>query len=80
MGGAGLLAHYYNNSTFLFISTVFSDYEWLPWRFHHTPQGYWSDMKNQRKFMDWAANELKIKDMSDWYKITAQVIFFTTFF
>jgi hypothetical protein len=30
-------------------------------------------MKNQRKFMDWAGNQLNIKEMSDWYNITTKV-------
>jgi hypothetical protein len=45
----------------------------LPWRFSRIPNGYWDDLKNQRKFMDWAGEQLNIKDKSDWYKILVQV-------
>jgi hypothetical protein len=55
------------------LSEVYPDYDWLPWKFGRCPQEYWDDMKNQRKFMDWAATELNIKEMSDWYKITLKV-------
>jgi hypothetical protein len=30
-------------------------------------------MENQRKFMNWAAEQLGIKEPSDWYKTTVKV-------
>ena len=30
-------------------------------------------MSNQRKFMDWAGKQLKLKDMSDWYQVSCEV-------
>jgi hypothetical protein len=30
-------------------------------------------MKNQRKFMDWAAKQLNVAEMTDWYQISSQV-------
>jgi hypothetical protein len=58
------------------LSDAYPDFGWLPWRFAHCPHNYWDDMKNRRKFMDWAAKELKIKEKSDWYKVTQKVFFF----
>jgi hypothetical protein len=52
---------------------VYPDYNWLPWKFGKCPANYWDDVKNQRKFMDWAAKELNIKDMSDWYNVSINV-------
>jgi uncharacterized radical SAM superfamily Fe-S cluster-containing enzyme len=63
----------YNASPSLLLSSVYSDYNWLPWKFTVCPQHYWDDKKNQRKFMDWAANELKINEMSDWYNASFKV-------
>ncbi len=68
----------YNNSPSLLISTVYSEYKWLPWRFSHVPKGYWEDMKNQRNFMDWVGKQLNYNDMEDWYKVTAEVINFSS--
>jgi hypothetical protein len=31
------------------------------------------DSNIQRKFMDWAAKQLEVKEMSDWYKVTNKV-------
>jgi hypothetical protein len=35
------------------------------------PIGFWSDMKNQRRFLDWAANLYGIKKLDDWYHVNA---------
>jgi hypothetical protein len=51
-------------------SEIYPEYEWLPWRFNRVVPGYWDDVNNQKKFMEWASKELKIKDMSDWYNVT----------
>jgi hypothetical protein len=76
LGGGNLLQKYYKSPSQL-LSGVFPDYEWLPWKFIHCPQNYWEDEKNQRKFLDWAAKQLSIKDMQDWYKVQVSVnIFF----
>jgi hypothetical protein len=33
----------------------------------------WKDVKNQRNFMNWAAEQLNIKEPSDWYTKSAKV-------
>jgi hypothetical protein len=57
------------------LSAVYPEYNWLPWKFDRLPRNFWNEIANHRKFLDWAANELEIKEFSDWYKIIAQVIF-----
>jgi hypothetical protein len=49
------------------------EYEWLPWKFVRLQNNYWNDVNNQRKFLDWASKELKIKEMSDWYYVSIKV-------
>ena len=58
---------------FLLLSKVFPEYEWLPWKFLHSPLNFWNDVEWQKKFVNWAGKELNIKEMSDWYKINAKV-------
>jgi hypothetical protein len=72
IGGGSLLQEQYKNSPALLISSLFPEYEWLPWKFT-VPRNYWNDVNNQRKFVDWAGKQLKINEMSDWYKITTKV-------
>ena len=57
----------------MLLSAAFPEYEWLPWKFNKCPRNFWDDLKNQRKFMDWAGKELGIKEMSDWYKVMEKV-------
>jgi predicted small metal-binding protein len=63
----------YNNSTLRLFSSLFPDYNWLPWKFSYCPQSNWEDEKIVRKFMEHATKELNIKEMSDWYKVTIKV-------
>jgi hypothetical protein len=52
---------------------VYPEYNWLPWKFVKSPNNFWDNMQNQRKFMDWASKELKIAEKSDWYKVAEKV-------
>ena len=72
MGGSSLLLKY-DNSLSKLLSAVYPEYEWDMSRFVHRPRNYWSDETNQKKWMDWAGKELKIKEMSDWYHVSTQV-------
>ena len=56
-------------------STIFPEYQWLPWRFRNSPKFYWEDIKNQKSFIEWASKELGIKEMNDWYNIRTEVIY-----
>lgn len=64
----------YNSSPIQLLSSAYPEQEWLPWKFSRCPTTYWDDISNVRKFMDWAGNQLNIKEMSDWYNISSQVI------
>jgi hypothetical protein len=52
---------------------VYPEYEWLPWKFKICPKNYWEDVNNQRRFMEWSARQLNIKEMSDWYNVSLKV-------
>ncbi len=61
------------------LSVIYPEYEWLPWRFSYVPKGFWSDLKNQRKYLDWVATQLSMTNNNEnregWYKIQQTVIF-----
>ncbi len=65
----------YNGSLYYLLCMVYPEYEWLPWKFHFVPKEFWTDMKNQRNFLDWAGKQLNYINKEDWYKITVSVIF-----
>jgi hypothetical protein len=56
------------------LSIVYSEHEWLPWQFVSCPNNYWDDVKNHRKFLEWASKQLNVKEFDDWYKVPAKVI------
>ncbi len=78
LGGRGLLNNVYNGSPSLLVSTVYSEHEWLPWRFYKVSKKFWDDLKNQRVFMDWARKQLNYTNKEDWYKVSAEVIKFSS--
>ena len=71
IGGKQLLK--YGSSLADLLEEVYSEYEWLPWKFEQSPKHYWSNLKNVRKFMDWAGKQLNVKEMSDWYNVSFTV-------
>ena len=62
-----------SNSLIKVLSSVYPEYTWLPWKFTLAPKHFWSEPKNQRWFLEWAGKELKINEMSDWYKVSNKV-------
>ena len=72
IGGLSLLIQQHNGSIYRLLTSVYPHYEWLPWKFEKTPRNFWDNVNNQKKFMEWAGKQLKINEMSDWYKVTVK--------
>jgi hypothetical protein len=70
-GGSAMISHIYNGSIQAALKAVFPEYPWRPWKFENVRRNYWGDLENQREFMKFVAEQLKIRNMSDWYKVTA---------
>ena len=68
--GLGLLDHY-NKSHIKLIKSSFPNYNWLPWKFNG--QIDWKDENNIKEYMNWLSNQLNIKTMEDWYKVSLLV-------
>ncbi len=69
-GGRLLLIH---DSVSQLFSTLYPDFEWLPWLFGKVPKNYWGDVNNQLKFLNWAGKKLNINKMEDWYNVSYKV-------
>ncbi|EFA83458.1 hypothetical protein PPL_03606 [Heterostelium album PN500] len=67
--GRGLLS-VYGDSVYLLLSSLYPEFEWLPWKFDNTPKRFWSDRDNQIRYIKWLARKLEIKQLKDWYRIT----------
>jgi very-short-patch-repair endonuclease len=72
--GNGLLYNYYNSSPIQFVKTIFSNYEWLEWKFNKTQQHYWENIDNHKKYAEWLGKELGYTTYEHWYNITEKQI------
>jgi hypothetical protein len=70
-GGEGIMNMYYQSGLYKTLSAVYPEFLWYPWKFETAPHKYWNSLHNQRKYMDWLAEELNIVKESDWRKVTA---------
>ncbi len=62
---------YYNDSPLEAVREKYPYYDFLPWLFKHVRLNYWTDMKHQKKYMDWLGKErLGYTKIDDWYNIT----------
>lgn len=84
-GGVSLLSHYYNNSVFACLQSVYNgdfnllihalEIEWKKEWFSKVPNSYWKSMENRKMLMDQIAKKLNIKNPSDWGKVTQNCIY-----
>jgi hypothetical protein len=65
------ITKYYKGSLALALSQIYPQHQWDLSRFVKTPQGYWRDEEVQRKALEKAAEELGVKELDDWYKVTS---------
>ena len=61
-----------NFSPLKILSSVYPDYDWLPWHFQKISANEWRE--RAKKFMETVAKELKIATMEDWYNVTREDI------
>lgn len=69
--GWGLLAHF-GNSPSAILKDYRPDYEWLEWRFHHVPLGFWHKRTNRRRYLTWVGKQLGFQKREDWYQLSQQ--------
>ena len=72
--GGGLFTDYYQNSLIKFLKEIYPEYEWLEWKHISTPNGYWKDIKNVKKYANWLFQKKDYTKMEDWYKLSRQDI------
>jgi hypothetical protein len=66
-GGVSLLNAYYEGKLSHALISVYPTHKWKPWRFVQVPKNCWSDLVNQREFMDSLAKDLQLSSLLDWY-------------
>ncbi|MFN7094184.1 MAG: hypothetical protein ACK4M7_02365, partial [Burkholderiales bacterium] len=68
------LSNIYKGSTFKLLRTIYPSYDWKPWKFTKTGNGFWKSIENQREYLDWFKKEAGIASNDDWYKLTSRDI------
>lgn len=64
------LQEIYRGSLYLMLKTVYSDHEWLPWKFRVLPKGVIGDEVVIKKALEHVETELKISCLEDWEKVS----------
>jgi very-short-patch-repair endonuclease len=60
---------------FKLLKCIYSDYDWLPWKFKVTSDNFWEKKENHKIYTEWLFNELGYKNMEDWYNLSNQLVF-----
>lgn len=72
-GGSRILDKYKGSPSKLIMS-VYTDYKWDPQNFKSRaskmPPGYWENKDNRISMIEHLTKELKIEDLSDWYRVS----------
>ncbi|MFA9480132.1 hypothetical protein ACERK3_17815 [Phycisphaerales bacterium AB-hyl4] len=68
-GGTGLLAIYYRNSPMAALEEYKPRIRWRHWNFRATPQGYWHDPENRKRYMRWLGKQLGYRKPEHWYQL-----------
>jgi hypothetical protein len=72
IGGSSLLNIYKVSPTRL-LAAVYPEFDWVPWEFERCNRNVWTNVEDQRAFVEWAGKKWGINDMSDWYKVGHKV-------
>jgi hypothetical protein len=68
--GHGLLKNKYNSSPYLLLTSLYPNYNWLPWLFRQTPDIIWEDFKYHKIYAKWLGEILEYTNPEDWYGIS----------
>jgi hypothetical protein len=72
--GGAMLCGKYGGSHGAALQALYPQYEWYPWLFTHSPSKFWSSWSNQRRYLNWVAEELGIETQHQWYSISNEDI------
>lgn len=64
----------YKGSLLEALQNIYPDHNWDGLRFATVSRGYWQSVDNQRKLMDKIGEELGVKVLDDWYKVSTQEV------
>jgi hypothetical protein len=68
--GSSVLLHRWGGSAVRAVMDAFPDHDWKEWRFVSCPRRFWRDRKNHRRYMEWLGEQVGVRELDDWYRIT----------
>lgn len=63
-GGGPLILKHYSNSPCKLITSTYLNYDWKMWKFSKVPEGFWDQMENHERFVDWLGINYKYFKLS----------------
>lgn len=60
-----MLALKYDGSPSKAVSSIYSDYPYVPWLFHKVPKGFFEIRENRQKYIDWLVERVSVQSLSD---------------
>jgi hypothetical protein len=73
--GGGLLATVYRHSPLAALRDYAPGHDWKPWLMASTPQRYWRNPANRRRYMQWLGKQLGFVSTADWYELNRDHFF-----
>jgi hypothetical protein len=72
--GGDFINYQYNGSPFLALKTIYPEYDWNIFLFHHISRNAYKSRKTHRELLNWVADRLGIETQDDWYSVTAEQV------
>jgi hypothetical protein len=73
LGGRGLLNNVYSGSIFNLVSTVYSDHNWIQWKFSRLSKQYNISQTEKEEIIDILKKKFNIVNKEDWDNVTKEV-------
>eukprot|EP01114_Cavostelium_apophysatum_P006968 TRINITY_DN1858_c0_g2_i1.p1 TRINITY_DN1858_c0_g2~~TRINITY_DN1858_c0_g2_i1.p1 ORF type:complete len:606 (-),score=106.11 TRINITY_DN1858_c0_g2_i1:180-1967(-) len=68
IGGASII-RYFGNDHVKMLQNVYPERSWDVAKFEAKEEGFWTDVANQKTFLERSAKKLNVQKMEDWYKV-----------
>jgi hypothetical protein len=63
----------YHKTVINLFTQLFPEHKWLRWKFRDSMGTFWNSMDNQREYLNWLYEELKLEGgLAGWYKVMTQ--------
>ena len=72
--GGDEVMNIYHGSQVDVLKNIYPDHNWKPWKFLHSPKGFFNSRDNLYDFVDWLRNQLQLSTLEDWYRVSLRQI------